>query len=319
VGAEVRRRGALITLALMIALGGGAGAIAADKKDPSEAAFQKGRLGDRLYRLYVPRALAVPNDAPRAEGARVPLVVALHGCWQTPEDFALGTRLNEVAERRNLVVLYPAQGRRDNISRCWNWFEPAAMAGSETNQLITLVRHVVKEQRAADRVIVLGFSGGGFMAVNLGCHAPALVRGVGVAAGGPYRCGVGVDAGLQCMLGQQVNGEKSATECRGAMGASSARVRASLWHGSNDVVVNPVNLDALALMFARLAGVTASTEDRREGAVYSLYRDASGRPWLETWLIPGMGHAWSGGDIRATHTYPPGPSATERMLDFLLE
>jgi len=80
------------------------------------------------------------------------------------------------------------------------------------------------------------------------------VRGVGVAAGGPYRCGVGVDAGLQCMLGQHVNGEKSATECRGAMGASSARVRASLWHGSNDVVVNPVNLDALALMFARLAG-----------------------------------------------------------------
>ena len=78
-GAEVRRRGALITLALMIALGGAGAIAAADKKDPSEAAFQKGRLGDRLYRLYVPRALAVPNDAPRAEGARVPLIVALHG------------------------------------------------------------------------------------------------------------------------------------------------------------------------------------------------------------------------------------------------
>jgi hypothetical protein len=31
-----------------------------------------------------------------------------------------------------------------------------------------------------------------------------------------------------------------------------------------------------------------------------------------------MGHAWSGGDVRGTHTYPPGPPATERMLEFLL-
>src|SRR2546427_10055161 len=129
----------------MIALGGAGAIAAADKKDPSEAAFQKGRLGDRLYRLYVPRALAVPNDAPRAEGARVPLIVALHGCWHTPEDFALGTRLNEVAERRNLAVLYPAQGRRDNISRSCNWFDPAAMPGPATNQLIRPARHPGRE------------------------------------------------------------------------------------------------------------------------------------------------------------------------------
>ena len=90
-------------------------------------------------------------------------------------------------------------------------------------------------------------------------------------------------------------------------------------HGHPDVVVNPMNLDALAVMFARLASATAEGENRREGALHSLYRDGAGRPWLETWLVPGMGHAWSGGDLRATHTYPLGPSATERMLDFLLE
>jgi poly(hydroxyalkanoate) depolymerase family esterase len=311
-----RRTRALIAGALAaIALAGSAVVVAADKKDPGEAAFQKGRLEDRLYRLYVPRALAAtPSDA-----LKVPLVVALHGCWQTPEDFALGTRLNEVAERRNLLVLYPAQSRRDNVSRCWNWFEAAQAPRSETNQLITLIRHVAQQHHAAERVIVLGFSAGGFMAVNLACVAPTLVRAVGVAAGGPYRCGVGLDAGLQCMLGQHTDGERSAMECRGAMGTGAHSIRASLWHGANDAVVNPVNLDALALMFARIAGVTAGAEDRREGAVYTLYRDTAGRASLETWLIPGMGHAWSGGDIRATHTYPPGPSATERMLDFLLE
>ena len=38
----------------------------------------------------------------------------------------------------------------------------------------------------------------------------------------------------------------------------------------------------------------------------------------EAWLVREMGHAWSGGDPRGTHTYPAGPPATERMLDFLL-
>jgi len=303
----------------VLALGGGTVLFAASKNS-GEGGFQKGRFEDRLYRLYVPRALAgVPADA-KTDVPRALMIVALHGCWQTPEDFALGTRLNEAAERRNLFVLYPAQGRRENVSRCWNWFESKAGPGSETQKLLALIRHVVREQRAAtDRVVVLGFSAGGFMAVNLACTAPDLVRAVGVSAGGPYRCGVGADGGIACMLGQHVDGEKSAAACRDAMGAGVHRVRASLWHGDSDVVVNPVSLDALAVMFARIDGVTASAEGRREDALHSLYRDAAGRPWLESWLIPGMGHAWSGGDVRATHTYPPGPSATERMLDFLVE
>ena len=75
--------------------------------------FQHGVVGTRAYRLFV------PDRVPRA------LVIALHGCWQTAEDFATGTRLNEAAERRALLVVYPIQTARDNPSRCWNWFLPA--------------------------------------------------------------------------------------------------------------------------------------------------------------------------------------------------
>jgi hypothetical protein len=32
-----------------------------------------------------------------------------------------------------------------------------------------------------------------------------------------------------------------------------------------------------------------------------------------------MGHAWSGGDARGSHTFPPGPDATEAMLRFLVD
>ena len=58
--------------------------------------------------------------------------------------------------------------------------------------------------------------------------------------------------------------------------------------------------------------------DTRADARRTVHRDARGRVVVESWLVAGMGHAWSGGDARGTHTYPPGPDATARMLDLLL-
>src|SRR5687768_12557487 len=52
--------------------------------------------GGRRYRLFVPASY---------DGERpVPLLVMLHGCTQDPDDFARGTRMNEVAEERGLLV-----------------------------------------------------------------------------------------------------------------------------------------------------------------------------------------------------------------------
>ncbi|MFN6976964.1 MAG: PHB depolymerase family esterase, partial [Gemmobacter sp.] len=66
---------------------------------PARAAFltlaHSGAEGRRDYRLYVP--------ANRGTGP-MPLVVMLHGCTQTPEDFAIGTGMNALAEAAGILV-----------------------------------------------------------------------------------------------------------------------------------------------------------------------------------------------------------------------
>jgi poly(hydroxyalkanoate) depolymerase family esterase len=292
---------ALAALAVALAL-----AIAAD----AAGSFTTARHGGRSYAVYVP---ATPGESP--------LVVALHGCWQTPDDFAAGTRLNDAAERRGLVVLYPAQGRRDNAYRCWNWFDPAdqTAAGGEAGEILAMARHVQEARGMKDRrLVVLGFSAGGYMAVNLACVAPQSVAGIGVMAGGPYRCGVGAAGAMQCMRGRTGDPAASADQCLAVGGVRALPIRASLWQGGADSVVNVANLAALETMLARALGTAAAQTESTDGIVHSVHRDRRGVPRLETWLVPAMGHAWSGGDPRGTHTFPEGPPATDRMLDFLL-
>jgi poly(hydroxyalkanoate) depolymerase family esterase len=279
-----------------------------------EGRFTRGTLGGRAYGLYVPA-----GDARTAR----PLVVALHGCWQTPEDFARGTRLNAAAERRGLLVLYPAQGRADNPSRCWNWFEAGhrrRSGGGEVAEVLALIAEVGRAHPvAADRTIALGLSAGGFMAVNLACAAPDVIRGIGVVAGGPYRCGEGATGAFQCLRGEGLDPARSAAACLAAAGRGRLPVRASLWQGADDVVVVAANLTALETMFARVTDALTSLTEPTRGAVRSRYRDAEGRVRVEAWLVPRLGHTWPGGDPRGTHAVPWGPPATELILDFLLE
>ncbi len=94
---------------------------------PDGARYEAGSFRDvhgaRDYRLYIPAA-----PAPSSEGR--PLLVMLHGCTQTPDDFARGTRMNAAAEEAGCVVLYPAQPSSANPNRCWNWFRPRTSAAT---------------------------------------------------------------------------------------------------------------------------------------------------------------------------------------------
>ena len=128
--------------------------------------------GTRAYKLYLP--------ANRA-GKRPALIVMLHGCTQTPDDFALGTRMNWLAEEHGFLVAYPQQDGRANVRQCWNWFRPQDQRRGEGEpSLIAGITEEIVRQHGVDpkRVYIAGLSAGGAAAAIMGDAYPDLYAGV---------------------------------------------------------------------------------------------------------------------------------------------
>src|SRR4029079_9715689 len=114
--------------------------------------------GEIRYKLFIP--------AGRRDAAP-PLVVMLHGCTQSPDDFARGTRMNALAQQAGYVVAYPAQSAKNNPGKCWNWFRSSDQqrGRGEAALLAALTSHLVATHGLDEhRVYVAGLSAGGAMA-----------------------------------------------------------------------------------------------------------------------------------------------------------
>ncbi len=112
----------------------------------------------RTYRLYTPKAYR--PDRP------LPLVLAFHGYGSQGKDLANGSGLNEVAEQKGFVVVYP-----DGIKRRWNPLNKMLTGVDDVGFVPALITHI-KRNRAIDsrRVYATGVSNGGFLVQRLACE-----------------------------------------------------------------------------------------------------------------------------------------------------
>ena len=279
---------------------------------PEGAKFTEGAYsnpaGSRTYKLFVPSGY---------HGRPLPLVVMLHGCTQSPDDFAAGTRMNFVAEEQNCLVVYPAQRSDANPSKCWNWFRRADQRRDEGEpSLIAGITRQVMQDYSVDpkRVFVAGLSAGGAAAAIMGATYSDLYAAVGIHSGLAYGAATDMPSAFAAM--RQGRGDS-----RQAVPAGPT-VPNIIFHGDRDTTVHPNNG---ALAVEQAVGTTRTRKKVHRGQIpgghgYTRTTHVDGeREILEHWNIHGAGHAWSGGSPAGSYTDPEGPDATKEMLRFFLE
>ena len=275
--------------------------------------------GRRAYKLYIPGGY---------HGQAVPLVVMLHGCTQSPDDFAAGTRMNAIAEEETCLVAYPAQASNANPAKCWNWFRPSDQRrGQGEPSLIAGITRQIMGDYAVDRgrVYVGGLSAGAAAAAVMGAAYPDLFAAIGVHSG--LACGAASDvASAFAAMRQGASASPSFGNISVAAGHAptvAPTVPTIVFHGDADTTVHPRNGDHV---IAQAVGTTNAQTKVQRGRVpgghaytRTIHSDASGRSILEQWEIHGAGHAWSGGSPAGSYTDPRGPDAAREMLRFFLE
>ena len=279
----------------------------------------------REYLLYLPRGMAAIK--------RPALVVWIHGCRQDPEAFAAGTRIARFADERGFAVLLPRQNRMANSERCWNWFDRRTAGGTGETAIVAAQTLEVIGKFGIDprRVYLAGLSSGGALAATLALRMPQLFA--AAAFHSSVACGAAYDAhdAGRAMADGPWDGRTDAlaAQARAAAG-TKARVPALVIQGSADTTVSPANATFLVRQFLLFNGLapeelppgsalpptlTRAVHPRAFGYVMSEYY-AGRRLAAKLLTIPGLGHAWSGGDSALEYFDDRYPDATALICDF---
>jgi poly(hydroxyalkanoate) depolymerase family esterase len=262
--------------------------------------------GSRTYKVYVPSGYT---------GQSLPVVVMLHGCTQNPDDFAAGTRMNEVAEEQTFLVAYPRQPQSANMQKCWNWFNAADQQreGGEPSLIAGIALQVVEEFSAdLARVYVAGLSAGGAAAAIMAATYPDVFA------------AVGVHSGLACGAARDMPSAFAAMDGGGTIQprGEGRTIPTIVFHGDADRTVNPCNSDRVIAQAGQEAAWTKMTTggETPGGRAYTrtVHLDDAGGEVLEQWVLHGAGHAWSGGSASGSYTDARGPDASREMIRFFL-
>jgi poly(hydroxyalkanoate) depolymerase family esterase len=268
------------------------------------------------YGLYLP---------PGKSTAGMPLVVMLHGCKQSMDSFAEGTRMNLLADRHGFAVAYPEQSARAHPHQCWHWYDARdAAGGGEAAAVASLVDALVEEHGFdRSRVYLAGLSAGAGLAMMLAVRSPGRFAAVALHSGpafGEARSGVsaldvmrrGVHHDPVALVDKQL-GERLHPGMPGIV-----------VQGDADAVVAPANAEQLALQLLRLNGL-ADARGVRQGVVsHETFNDGyreqdyelDGASVVRLCRVADLDHAWSGGDDTVPFHSSMGPDASAMIWDF---
>jgi poly(hydroxyalkanoate) depolymerase family esterase len=225
-----------------------------------------------------------------------PLVVALHGCGQSAEEYDRGTGWSSLADRLGFVVLYPQQQQSNNPKTCFSWFLPGDITRGhgEALSIEQMVEHAI-QQYGADRrrVFVTGLSAGGAMAAVMLATYPEVFAAGAIIAGLPYGCARTVQQAFEAMFTDQHSSARALGDrIRAASVHRGPWPRISIWHGTADPIVKPSNAEGSIRQWLDVHGLsTVQAHEEKVGRhIRRAWNDIEGNTLVEAFSINGMAH-----------------------------
>ncbi len=251
---------------------------------------------------HVPRRLTGPS----------PLVVVLHGCTQTAAVYDLASGWSELAERCGFAVLYPQQAQANNPKACFNWFLPADTRrdSGEVLSIRQMIERLASDGRVdRGRIFITGLSAGGAMAAAMLATYPEVFSGAALIAGLPYRTASTVQEAFEAMYkGRQLAAQQWGDLVRSASSHRGPWPVVSIWQGTADKTVIPMNADELVKQWQNVHGLdgAVATVETSGRLKRQTWRSEDGAPAVEKYLIAGMGHgtpldAGNGSVVKGRH------------------
>ncbi len=247
-----------------------------------------------------PGALKMYRYVPAAMPPKAPLVVAMHGCTQGAADFQ-PTGWSALAETRKFYVVYPEQTTGNNQLRCFNWAgeygDPTNLKRGEGENLS--IKQMVDKMKAdysidPARVFVVGFSAGGAESALMLATWPDVFAAGAVIAGVPFDCGRSVNEATSCMSpGKDLSPADWAAKVKAAYPAFTGPYpRVSIWGGSNDFTVRPLNRSELVDQWTGVHGIDLVADETQTLGAHTrkAYKDNAGTTLVEVYELAGMGH-----------------------------
>ncbi|MFI5755477.1 PHB depolymerase family esterase [Streptomyces sp. NPDC051569] len=245
-----------------------------------------------------PGNLAMYVYKPANLPAGAPLVVAMHGCTQTANDYHTNSGWQKFADQWGFAVVYPQTSASNNALSCFAWFDSAkdTRGRGEAASVVQMVTYA-ESQYGSDshRVFVTGLSAGAGMAADLLADYPDVFAGGSIASGLPAQCATSQAAASSCQTSSQnLTPAQWGDKVRNSYpGYTGPWPRVAIWQGASDYTVYPVNSTELRDQWTNVWGIgqtASSTRTLTGNTTESLYNDATGKPAVALYSIAGMGH-----------------------------
>lgn len=147
---------------------------------------QVGNFGDNPgnLKMFVHQPIGIEKST------KVPLVIALHGCYQNAEQLAEQSGWSDLADHHQFIVIYPEQQLKNNRSRCFNWFrqDDIDSLSGEVASIHFMIQYAIQNYPIDEsRIYIYGVSAGGATTAALLVRFPCIFQAGAILAGGPFK------------------------------------------------------------------------------------------------------------------------------------